>query len=95
MLPAVTAARRSESELEDSEPTRRPRNIGLVPVAECAAGCAHGPRFKLSVTSKLGDQLRGLSRCPLASRYFKLLSRSPPSAEENRKSVNCRSRPLG
>ena len=91
MLPAVTAARRSESELEDSEP--RPRNIasGLVPVAECAAGCAHGPR--LSVTSKLGDQLRGLSRCPLASRY--LLSRSPPSAEENRKSVNCRSRPLG
>ena len=91
VLPAVTAARRSESELEDSEPTRRPRNIGLVPVAECAAGCAHGPR--LSVTSKLGDQLRGLSRCPLASRY--LLSRSPPSAEENRKSVNCRSRPLG
>ena len=70
MLPAVTAARRSESELEEP----RPRNIGLVPVAECAAGCAHGPR--LSVTSKFGDQLRGLSRCPLASRC--LLSLSPP-----------------
>ena len=70
VLPAVTAARRSESELEEP----RPRNIGLVPVAECSAGCAHGPR--LSVTSKFGDQLRGLSRCPLASRY--LLSRSPP-----------------
>ena len=70
VLPAVTAARRSESELEEP----RPRNIGLVPVAECAAGCAHGPR--LSVTSKFGDQLRGLSRCPLASRY--LLSLSPP-----------------
>ena len=37
MLPAVTAARRSESELEDSEP--RPRNIGLVTVPGSGRVC--------------------------------------------------------
>ena len=87
MLPAVTAARRSESELEEP----RPRNIGLVPVAECAAGCAHGPR-NLERNFKVQWSTARPVTVPTGIAVFTV---TVTATEENRKSVNCRSRPLG